>query len=99
MFPAESSLLDALVGDSLESGMSAGIAAWVAHLAFWVLLLYGWAWDELGPRGVIVFLVLWMLGFYGLPVFPLGAAMFSSFVAVMDVALVLLIFKGDVRLS
>jgi hypothetical protein len=79
--------------------MSAGIAAWIAHLAFWVLLPYGWAWDELGPRGVIVFLVLWMLGFYGLPFFPLGAAMFSSFVAVLDVALVLLIFKGDVRLS
>ena len=79
--------------------MSAGLAAWFAHLGFWALLLYGWAWDELAPKGITVFLCLWIAGYVGLPYLPLGATMFSSYVAVLDVALVFLIFKGDVRLS
>ena len=48
------------------------IAAWIAHVAFWALLIAGVA---------------------------LGAALFSSFVAVLDVALVLLVFKGDIRIT
>jgi hypothetical protein len=79
--------------------MSAGIAWWIAHVSFWTLLAYGWAFDELGLRGIVVFLLLWGAGFFGLPYLPCGANMFSSFVAVLDVALVFLIFKGDVRLT
>lgn len=48
---------------------------------------------------MVAFLVLWFAGFYGLPYLPYGAAMFSSFVALLDIALVLLIFRGDVRLT
>ena len=77
---------------------SAGIAALIAHVSFWVLLAYGWAWSELGWRGVAVFLIMWIAGFYGLPYLPSGSAMFSSFVAVCDIALVLMIFKGDVAI-
>jgi hypothetical protein len=79
--------------------MSAGMAAWIAHVGFWVLLAYGWAWDEIGPRGLTAFLVLWIAGYFGLPYVPLGAAMFFSYVALLDVVLVFMIFKGDVRLS
>jgi hypothetical protein len=78
--------------------VSAGIAAWIAHLAFWVLLAYGWAWDDLGPRGLAVFVGLWIAGYFGLQYIPLGSAMFFSYVAILDVALVFLVFKGDVRL-
>ena len=77
---------------------SALIAAWIAHVAFWVLLAYGWFWDELGPKGLAVFVVLWLAGMFGLPFIPYGAALFSSFVAVLDIALVFKIFQGDVRL-
>ena len=77
---------------------SAGIAALIAHVSFWVLLVYGWASSGLGWRGVAVFLVLWIAGFCGLPYLPYGSAMFSSFVAVCDIALVLTIFKGDVAI-
>ena len=45
--------------------MSAGIGALIAHVAFWVLLVYGWFWDELGLRGIGVFLLLWVAGFLG----------------------------------
>ena len=77
---------------------SPAIASLIAHLAFWVLAVYGWFWDELGPQGLSVFLALWLVGMFGLPLIPYGASLFSSFVAVLDIALVFTIFKGDVRL-
>ena len=55
--------------------------------------------DELGVKGIAVFVALWVAGLYGLPYVPSVEAMFSSFVAVLDIALVFLIFKGDVRLT
>ena len=45
------------------------------------------------------FLVLWLIGFLGLPHVPYGAGLITSFVAVLDVALVFIVFKGDVRLT
>lgn len=78
---------------------SVSIAAWIAHVTFWALLLYGWARQELGLMGIVVFLFLWIAGLYGLPHIPFGAAWFSSFVAMLDITLVFLIFKGDVRLT
>ena len=77
------------------------VAAWIAHLSFWGLLVYGWVFDELTLRGIAVFLVLWIAGRFGLPYIPYSpmAAMFSSFVAILDIALVFKIFKGDVRLT
>jgi hypothetical protein len=79
--------------------MSAGIAALIAHVGFWVLLTYGWFWEEIGPRGIVVFLLLWVGGRYGVRMIPDGPAMFPSFVALLDIALVFIIFKGDVRLT
>lgn len=79
--------------------MSSGIAALIAHLAFWLLLPYGWFWEELTGRGVVLFLALWVAGFYGLPYVPYGADLVSSYVAVLDIALIFVIFKGDVKLT
>ncbi len=79
--------------------MSAGIAALIAHAAFWVLLVYGRFFDELGVRGIVIFVLLWVAGWFGLPLLTYGAAMFPSWVAVLDIALVFIIFKGDVRLN
>ena len=79
--------------------MSAGIAALIAHVGFWVLLAYGWFWDEIGWRTLTVLLLLWVGGMFGLRLIPYGEGMFSSFVALLDIALVFIIFKGDVRLT
>lgn len=79
--------------------MSSGIAALMAHFAFWLLLPYGWFWEELSGRGVVLFLALWAAGFYGLPFVPYGDGVFSSYVAILDIALVFMIFKGDVKLT
>jgi hypothetical protein len=77
---------------------SSGIAALIAHVFFWLLLAYGWFWEDLGPVGVAVLLALWAAGFLGLPYLSYGA-MFSSYVAILDVVLVFLVFKGDIRLN
>ena len=80
---------------------SPAIAAFFSHAAFWGLLVYGWAWTHLKPTRIAVFLILWFAGRIGLPYVPYepAHAMFSSFVAVLDIALVFVIFGGDVRLT
>jgi hypothetical protein len=78
---------------------SPAVAALIAHFAFWFLLAYGWFWGEIKGRGLAVFLTLWVCGLLGLPYLPFGTALFSSYVAVLDVALVLAVFKGDVPIT
>jgi hypothetical protein len=78
---------------------SAAIGAWIAHAAFWCLMAVGWAFGEVQMKGTTFFLALWFAGFVGLPYLPYGAAMFPSFVAILDVALVLVVFKADVRIT
>jgi hypothetical protein len=77
---------------------SSGVAAWIAHLAFWALIARGRLSGELGVRPTFVALALWLAAYTCLPLVPYGAALFSSVVAVIDIVLVLLIFKGDVRI-
>ena len=78
---------------------SPAVAAFIAQVAFWTLVVYGVAVGELKAKGVTAFLLVWLVGRFGLPYLPYGPAMFSSFVAALDIALVFLIFKGDVRLT
>ena len=77
------------------------VAAFIAHAAFWILLLYGWAWGDLKLRRIAVFLLLWVAALFGLPHVPYqpARAMFSSLVAALDIALVFIIFRGDVRIT
>ena len=77
---------------------SAGVAAWIAHIAFWALLLIGVGSGELGGRGAAGFVALWALGYFGVQSLAGGAMLLSPYLAIIDIALVFLIFKGDVRL-
>jgi len=80
---------------------SQAVAALIAHFAFWGLLLYGWATDTLTVPQAAVVIVLWIAGAVGLAYVPYepAHAMFPSFVALLDIALVFMIFDGDVRLT
>jgi hypothetical protein len=78
--------------------MGVGFAWWVAQGAFWILLVAGWFAEEIGPRAISVFVALWLGGLFGMPVLPYGGQLFAPYVAVLDIALVFAIFKGDVRL-
>lgn len=70
----------------------------VALWGFWILLGIGWMLGELHVKSTAVFLLLWIAGFFGSP-FVLDGMLFTPYVAILDVALVFAIFKGDVRLN
>lgn len=75
---------------------SAGAAKWIAQIAFWWLVIVGWR--QLGGGRGIVFIGLWLLGLVCRDYVPYGPAIFTAYVAVLAVALVLLIYKRDIPL-
>jgi hypothetical protein len=77
-----------------------GIAAWIAQIAFWVLLVLGISSGELRKKSAAIVVGLWLAGSLGLP----GIAWWTSplvmpFVAILDIVLVFIVFKGDVKLT
>ena len=79
--------------------MTGRSAPLIAHIAFFALLLAGIWMRELTGRRVVVFLLLWLAGLVGLSFLTYGALLFTAYVAVLDVVLVLMIFKGDVTIG
>jgi len=79
---------------------SPGVAAFIGFWAFWILLAYGYTVGELSWRHVFVLLMFWICGRIGLDHLPSPApSLVSPFVAILDIALVFVIFQGDVRLN
>jgi hypothetical protein len=68
----------------------------IVHGVFWALLLIGAS--DIGRRGCAIYVALWLLGFAGSRWVPSGGFLFLSYVAVLDIALVLHVFQGDVHL-
>jgi hypothetical protein len=79
---------------------SPAAAAWIAHIAFWVLLGIGVSMRELGRLSTAMFLALWLLGYMGLPRLAWPAELFvTPYIAMLDVVLAFVVLKGDVRLT
>ncbi len=75
------------------------ILPWIAHPVYWALVFAGWTTGEFGPARVLIFIALWFAGLIVIPrLLPAGFLLFPSYIAILDVALVLMVFKGDVRL-
>jgi len=68
----------------------------LVHGVFWVVLLIGAS--EIGRRGCAIYVALWLLGFVGASWVPSGGFLLLSYVAVLDIVLVLQVFQGDVHL-
>ena len=68
----------------------------LVHGVFWALLLIGAS--DISRRGRAIYVGLWLLGFVGSGWVPSGGFLFLSYVAVLDIALVLHVFQGDVTL-
>jgi hypothetical protein len=73
------------------------IGAFIALWGFWGLLLVGWIVQELDVRRLLLFVGLWAVGRLASG-YVLEGVLFAPYVAVLDIALVFAIFKGDVRL-
>ena len=79
---------------------SGSVAGLIAEGAFWVMLVLGVAYGEIRARGCLIFFSLWAVGFFGLPRLSEFSGLFvNSYVAVLDIVLAFVVFKGDVRLS
>jgi hypothetical protein len=75
------------------------VGAWIGQIVFWVLIVWGVLTESLGARASIVFASLWLAPFVGVHFHPAAAPFFSPYVAVLDIVLVFILFKGDVRLT
>jgi hypothetical protein len=73
------------------------IAGYVAQMLFWIVLAIGAVSGEVGRRGVVLFAILWGCGVFGLGRFAATGVLVTPFLAVLDIVLVLLVFKADVR--
>ena len=69
----------------------------IAFWGFWILLVVGWWMGELHARGIVVFLLLLAAGVAAATYLHAGALLLPYY-AILDIALVLAIFKGDVTL-
>ena len=76
---------------------SAGIAAWIGYIAFVALVAVGLASGELRLRGVVVALLVCAVARQALGYLSYDA-IFPSVVAIVDVILVFVVLKGDVKL-
>ena len=80
--------------------MSVAAAALIAQVAFWIILGIGLTSREIGARSGAIFVLLWALGVFGLPrLAAMGGLFVTTYVAVLDIVLAFMVFKGDVRLS
>lgn len=69
----------------------------IAIAGFWVLLVAAWLLDELRVKGTTIFVALWLGGYVGSSYVPYPT-LFVSYVALLDIVLALIVFKGDVTL-
>ncbi len=79
---------------------SGAIGSVVAQLAFWILLVGGLVSGRLSRLAAAVFAGLWMAGSFGLPRLAWWASsLVTSWIAVLDVVLVFMVIKSDVKLT
>jgi hypothetical protein len=76
------------------------IGAWVAQVGFWILVALGIARGALRMTSAGILVALWLAGYVGLPRIAWWTGpLVTSYVAILDIILVFVVFKGDVRLT
>lgn len=79
---------------------SAAVGAWIAQLAFWVLIVQAIGSGALSKKAAAGFMACWLGGYIGLPRISWWTGpLVTSWVAVLDIVLVFIVFKGDVRIT
>lgn len=72
--------------------------ALLPHVVFWALMVAGWYLSQLSNRQIGVFVGLWLGSILLIPLLPSGGLWMTAIVAVMDIVLILLVFKRDIRI-
>ena len=76
------------------------VGAWIAALAFPTLLILGWQRGRLGRVGTTTLIALALIAWITLPrLMPGGSYLVTSALAALDIALVFIVFRGDVRIT
>ena len=76
------------------------IGQWIAVVAFPTLLILGYISDELKPRWIAAFAILGIAAWIELPRFPpSGVYLVAPVLGVLDIVLVLMVFKRDIRIG
>jgi uncharacterized membrane protein len=75
------------------------VAAFTARAVFVGLLAYAYVTGGLKRKTIAVFILLGLGVYVGLSRIPNGAGFATSALAVIDIALVFAIFRGDVRIT
>jgi hypothetical protein len=78
---------------------SAAAGSFIAHLVFWTLVIWGLVTREMSARAAALVVTLYFGAMVGLDYLPYGPSVFPSIVAVIDIVLVFVLFKGDVHLT
>ena len=74
------------------------IAGWIAPIAFWMLIGFGVWRGDLSGRAAAIFVVLWAAGYVGIPRIAYWAgSLVISFTAILDIVLVFIVLKGDLK--
>lgn len=76
---------------------SMAIAGWIAQIAFFVLALRVWA--ELRLRTAVIFVALWLAGYFGFPLILYGEGFFMPYVAMLDVVMLLMLNRAAAPIS
>ena len=72
----------------------------IAVVAFPTLLLLGYFSEELRPKWIAVFAILGVAAWIGLPRLPpSGGYLVGPVLGILDIVLVLMVFKRDIRIG
>jgi hypothetical protein len=79
---------------------SVQIAGGIAALIFPILVVWGLVSDELGLKAVVILVALGAAAWFALPAAtPSGGYLVTPALAVLDIVLVLMVFKRDIRIG
>ena len=72
--------------------------ALLPQILFLVLMVAGWYLGRLRSPQIVTLLVVWLAGLLAAGLLPLEPSLFTAYVALVDVVLILVIFRGDIRI-
>ncbi|HEY8173206.1 MAG TPA: hypothetical protein VIH21_08955 [Dehalococcoidia bacterium] len=73
------------------------VAWWIAHVTFWVLLAL--AARDRRWRLIGIFAAIWVIGYIASGQVAALSLFFMSYVAMLDIALVFVVLKRDIRIT